>query len=218
MNNSNGALNVIVGLILCISMLSGCSGGDKKTSCKNPETFGQAIGCGIAPKLFVNPAAPEALTAGNGEPTADQFVATVGGRIGSANTTQYGEFEPNNSLDNANVVALPIVSNNIRAGVEISGSLQSADNNVDYYIFTPNRSSSYNVFLCADTCADVLQDAAVRIMIYDQNQTTIDGTPIGSTATQILSANLTFGLAYYVQVHGYNTEQENYDYRLIIID
>jgi len=98
---------MLVGLL---TTMAAC-GGDKKNSCEEPETFGKAIGCAMAPKIL-----------------GESVVAT-----------QYDEFEPNNSLDNANIVTLPIAS-----------------------------------------------------------------------------ANLTSGLAYYVQVHGYNTGQENHDYRLII--
>jgi hypothetical protein len=133
---------MLVGLL---TTMAAC-GGDKKNSCEEPETFGKAIGCAMAPKIL-----------------GESVVAT-----------QYDEFEPNTSLDNANIVTLPIASANSPAGVEISGRVQCADNFADYYLFTPRRSGSYSVFLCADTCAEV------------------------------------------VQVHEYNTGQENHDYRLII--
>ncbi len=72
--------------------------------------------------------------------------------------------------------------------------------------------------ICTESCAGTLQDDAVYIMIYDQNQTTIASTSVGSIVPQELAANLTSGLAYYVQVQGYNTGQGRYDYRLVIVD
>ncbi len=164
------------------------------------------------------PAATEAPTAGYDTNTSGQLVATVGDHIESAEMIYYNEFEPNSSLDNANVVTLPAGPTDTSVGLEIDGSVQSADDSADYFIFTPNRSGVFSAYLCAVTCAEILQDDAVYIMIYDQNQTTIASTSVGSIVAQELAADLSSGLAYYVQVQGYNTGEGSYDYRLVIID
>jgi hypothetical protein len=55
-------------------------------------------------------------------------------------------------------------------------------------------------------------------MVYDQSQSTVAGTPVGSIETQHLGIDLVAGLAYYVEVNGYNTGSTGEDYRLVIID
>ena len=55
-------------------------------------------------------------------------------------------------------------------------------------------------------------------MIYDQYQTTITGTPVGTITRQEIAADLTAGFAYYVEVNGYNSGGAIYDYRLMVID
>ena len=79
-------------------------------------------------------------------------------------------YEPNNSLDNANIVTNLREAANVSVAVEINGSVQSVGDSADCFIFTPNHSSSYDVYLCAHTCADILQDDAVYIMLCDQHQ------------------------------------------------
>ena len=138
--------------------------------------------------------------------------------IGSAEIFEINEFEPNNSPGNANVVTLPTGPIDTSVGLIIDGNVQSATDAADYFIFTPNRSGVFSAFLCAVTCAEILQDDAVYMMIYDQSQTTIAGTSVGSIVPQELAADLTSGIAYYIQVQGYNTGEESYDYRLVIID
>ena len=137
---------------------------------------------------------------------------------GKAEPVGLDEFEPNSSLDNANIVTMPTGRTDSSAGAHIDGSVHGTEDFADYFIFTPDRSSNFSVYLCADTCDAVLQDDGVYIMIYDQSQTTIASTPVGSIATQQLAADLTAGLAYYVEVRGYNIGHTSYDYRLVITD
>ncbi len=40
----------------------------------------------------------------------------------------------------------------------------------------------------------------------------------GDNVTQKLTVNLAAGLAYYIEVNGYNTVDVEYDYRLVITD
>ena len=69
-----------------------------------------------------------------------------------------------------------------------------------------------------DTCGDALQSDEVYLMVYDQSQSTIASTPVGTFETQRLSIDLVAGLAYYVEVNGYNTGSTAEDYKLVIID
>lgn len=146
------------------------------------------------------------------------------GSTGSGGTRQarighFTEFEPNSTLDNANVIQLPVVTDvNTSAGIDITGSVQDDTDPSDFFIFTPSRSDAYLVYLCADTCAEQVNDDAVYLMVYDQNQTTIASTTIGMVEEQRLVVELTAGLAYYVEVNGYNTASMRYDYKLVIID
>ena len=146
------------------------------------------------------------------------------GGSSSGNTRQarighFTEFEPNSTLDNANLIQLPVVTDvNTSAGIDIVGSVQDDTDRSDFFIFTPSRSDAYLVYLCADTCAEQVNDDAVYLMVYDQNQTTIASTTIGIAEEQRLVVELTAGLAYYVEVHGYATANMPYPYKLVIID
>jgi hypothetical protein len=132
--------------------------------------------------------------------------------------TSVDEYEPNNVLSNANIMALPTGSAGTPHGLELSGSVRQLDDASDYYVFTPNQSGSHTILLCSETCAGSVEDDAAYIMIYDQSQTTIASTPIGTRARQEITAELTAGLAYYVEVNGYNAGAQQLDYRLAIVD
>ena len=54
-------------------------------------------------------------------------------------------------------------------------------------------------------------------MIYDQNQTTIASTPVGTMARQEFTVELAAGLAYYIEVNGY-AAADRYDYVLAVIE
>ena len=56
------------------------------------------------------------------------------------------------------------------------------------------------------------------IAVYDQSQTTIASTPIGTVARQIFTVDLTAGLAYYVEINGYNTGPDSFAYKLVVVD
>ena len=206
----------LLGLLL---MLTACGGGgkDKKDPCENPKNLTELAACAFRGLMFIS-FKSQAPVSGYDPSSAEISAVAASVDIGSAEILEINEFEPNNSPGNANVVTLPTGPIDTSVGLIIDGSVQSADDAADYFIFTPNRSGVFNAFLCAVTCAEILQDDAVYMMIYDQSQTTIAGTSVGSIVPQELAADLTSGIAYYIQVQGYNTGEESYDYRLVIID
>lgn len=128
------------------------------------------------------------------------------------------EYEPNSTLDNANPVSFRAATPDEHIGMDITGAVTQADDRADFFIFTPPRSGHFLVYLCADTCTDSLQTDRVYLMVYDQSQSTVASTPVGTVETQHLGIDLVAGLAYYVEVNGYNTGSTTEDYRLVIID
>ena len=130
----------------------------------------------------------------------------------------HSEYEPNNTLDNANPVIFRAASPDEHIGIEISGSVSRVEDPADFFVFTPPRSGLFLIYLCTDTCGDALQSDAVYLMVYDQSQSTLASTPLGSVETQRLAVDLVAGLAYYVEVNGYNTGPDAEDFRLVIID
>jgi hypothetical protein len=162
--------------------------------------------------LFICAAASTGSEAPDQAPNPAGYSGEAGKAATSVTTAQVDEYEPNNVLNNANIVTLASGSQN----VEFRGSVQSTDDVADHFVFTPNRSGSYRIYLCADTCDDSLNDDASYIMLYDQNQTTIAGTPVGTIVPQEIEADLTAGLAYYVEVNGYNAGADDYSYRLVV--
>jgi len=171
------------------AMLAGCGGGDDKK--KNQDRCTDNI-------LFLFFCVLPSSVDTTGSNDASSLAAVA-------------EYEPNNVLNNANIVSLP-------AGSQLKGSVSSIDDASDFYIFTPTRSGTHTILLCGETCDTGVEDDAAYIMIYDQNQTTIASTPIGTIANQEITAELTAGFAYYVEVNGYNAGAFNYDYRLAVLN
>ena len=217
-NHMNAIHNGLVFATL-VAVLTACGGSDKgkKADCKEPKTAFESFVCGLV-LASGKPTGSEALISGDGAYISGQSVEVESSRFESAEIVHYDEFEPNSSLDNANIVTLPPGSADVSTGVEIEGRMQGAHDSADHYIFTPVRSGSYTVYLCDDTCAETLRDDSVYVMIHDQNQTTITTTPVGVSVKQELTADLVSGLAYYVQIQAYNTNSDIYDYRLVILN
>jgi hypothetical protein len=128
-------------------------------------------------------------------------------------SNSYDEYEPNNSFENANPIQFPEEEGNI----SITGGVHEADDPSDYFIVSPSRSGLFSVSLyypCNDTCSrlELAVDDAIYISVYDQNQTSIDGTPIGTVAEQHFVMDMTAGIPYYFAVHGYNTGEQPFPY------
>ena len=128
------------------------------------------------------------------------------------------EFEPNSTLDNANPVAFRNATADKHIGIEITGSVSQTDDSSDFFILSPPRSGHFLVYLCDESCGEALHSEQVFLMVYDQSQSTIASTPLGSVVKQQLGVDLLAGLAYYVEVNGYNTGPSPVDYKLVLID
>jgi len=175
----------IATVISLAAVLGGCGGGDDKK--KNQDGCTDNIlflfFC-VLDSSSVS-AAPEAAVSSK---SSDSSLAAV------------AEYEPNNILNNANIVSLP-------AGMQLEGSVSSIDDVSDFYIFTPTRTGTHTILLCGDSCDAAIEDDAAYVMIYDQNH-----------ASQQITAELTAGFAYYIEVNGYNAVAFDYDYRLAVLN
>jgi hypothetical protein len=185
--------------IICLAaLLGGCGGGDDKKKSNNSDT------CFDNPVIFFF-----CVVASETDSTGSGALATGSGSTSSV--AAVAEYEPNNVLNNANIVSLS-------SDVQLEGSVRSNDDASDFFVFTPTRSGTHTILLCGDNCDAGVEDDAAYIMIYDQNQTTIAGTPIATVASQQVTTELTAGMAYYVEVNGYNAVAFDYEYRLAITD
>ncbi len=128
------------------------------------------------------------------------------------------EYEPNSTLNNANPVAFRTASADEHVGIDITGSVSQSDDASDFFVVTPWRSGHFLIYLCTETCGTTLDSDQVYLMIYDQSQNTIASTSVGSVVTQRIGVDLYAGLAYYVEVNGYNSGSSTVDYRLVLID
>jgi hypothetical protein len=206
--------NLIAGLTLLV-MLTGCGGGESKNRCET-DSFLVVIGCfvDLLPGSKSSQGfAPTDVNGGDGKISAPVSVVD-----GMAKITRVDEFESNNSPGNANILYLPMPGSVDPVGIEIAGSVNSESDARDFYILTPTRSGAHTIYLCAESCAEILQDDAAYIMIYDQGQSTIASTAVGTVEVLSLTADLVAGLAYYVEIHGYDTGGERYDYLMTIVD
>ena len=128
------------------------------------------------------------------------------------------EFEPNSTLNNANPVSFRNATSEEHIGIEITGSVSQTDDRSDFFILTPTRSGHFLVYLCDGPCSNILHSEQVYLMVYDQTQSTIASTPLGSVVKQRFGVDLVAGMAYYVEVNGYNTGSSPVDYKLVLID
>jgi hypothetical protein len=196
------SLALMAGLL---ATLAGCGGGDnddnKKAKNEN-NCFDNPL------YFFLCLADASGDSSGNG--------SKANGSGTAANLATASEYEPNNVLNNANIVSSPVAHANAVTGLQLEGSLGDNNDAADFFIFTPSQSGSHTIRLCGDNCESSLKDDSVYIMVYDQNQTTIAATPIGTVASQQITAELTAGLAYYVEINGYNTGALNYSYKLAV--
>lgn len=164
----------------------------------------------------------ETIPGGSGGNTGgsggDDSGGTATGSSHPANIAKYAEYEPNNVPENANPVAFPIVSGDIVPGIEITGAVRDVSDVSDYFILSPNQSGVYAIYLCADTCTEHPTDSMVAIRVIDQFGTVIAENPLYEESTKIVTAGLDAGIPYYVQIFGFNTHGQEYQYKLVIID
>ncbi len=202
-----------LGALLAMTTLAACGGGEEETQCPAlVAVVTMGFGC-LGTATITSPPPPP--------PPVNPPPATPPPAPPSSDTVKmqhHVEYEPNNTLDNANPIGFRSAAPDEHIGIDITGTVNQADDAADFFIFTPPRTGHFLVYLCADTCTESLQSDAVYLMVYDQSQTTLTGTPVGAVETQQLGVDLVAGLAYYVEVHGYNTGSVTADYKLVIID
>lgn len=199
-----------VALLLVASMLAACGGGDDSaaSSCKNPLLL---IPCALTGQAQAPADGGVATGTSSGLSAFSGAVSTDGS---DAEVTRFEAFEPNNTFDNANFVAVPFASD----GVAVGGSLSGADDAADTFIFTPNRSGLHSIYICAETCASAAEVEGISVMLLDQTQTTVDSTVATGSSSLEIAANLTAGMAYYVQVSNNDFSFAGQDYTLVIVE
>lgn len=205
-----------LGAFLAITTLAACGGGSEdETQCPAVvAVLTMGLGCLGTVTVTSPPPAPPPVTTPPASPPPPPPPP-------SSNVVRmnfHTEYEPNNTLDNANPVNFRTASPDEHIGIEITGAVNQGEDPEDFFIFTPPRSGLFLIYLCADTCSDTLRSDAVYFMVYDQSQSTVASTPVGTVETQRLAVDLVAGLAYYVEVNGYNTGVGSQEYKLVIID
>lgn len=190
--NKHETMAKITALACLAILLGGCGGKTKAEKCKEQyrTSFGQLL-CSLSEK-----------------PPTTQDGSAKGSGVTSAPTASIGEYEPNNLPGNANALSLPVST--------INGSVRQGDDASDFFIFTPPQSGSYRFSVCEGVCDGAAEDDAVYVMVYDQSQTTIASTPVGTISAREVTADLTAGMAYYIEVNGYNADAFDYEYRLAV--
>lgn len=178
-----------------IAILAACGGKSEQ------EQACEAAADGILPILN----GIQCLTGAAGEPAskpADSGVTAI-----AYDSSDFAEYEPNTTLDNANPISMG------SAGLTIGGQVSAGDDQADHFVFSPQSGGEFSIYLCAATCDSVLQTDALSLMVLDQSQTTMAGTAVGGNDEQTLDIHLEAGMAYYVSVTGISGSDP---YRLVI--
>ena len=190
---------------------SGQDGGSRFTGGCTPRSYEELSVYGYGCKETIPGSSSSSGTGGDSGGTATNTNRPAG-------IARYSEYEPNDVLDNANPVAFPVVSGDTVPGIEITGVVSDASDESDYFILSPNQSGDYAIYLCRDTCTEHPTDSMVAIRIIDQFGNVIAGNPIYEESTKFVTAHMDAGIPYYVQILGFDTQGQEYQYRLVIID
>ena len=220
-------MNRIVLVLAAIGMVAcnGEEGGDattqgsrsnSRTSC-TPRSYEEMTEYGWGCKETLPRSTSPGPSIGNGD-AGDTAGRSTSGGSRSANIAQYAEYEPNNTMDNANPLAFPVVSDDVVPGVKVTGSVQDSSDASDYFVITPNQRGSYLVYLCAETCTEQPTDSKVSLSVIDHSGLVIAENPLFEESTKFLRTELDAGLPYYIQVLGFDTGEQAYPYELVIID
>ena len=214
--NSKTGTKWIVSLALAAS-LSGCGGGGgDDPDCGGDLAVAVTGGLSCLGTVTKNspppppPAPPPPPPPATGEPPPE--------KSNRVHMEHFTEFEPNNVMDNANPVSFRSAPATDHIGISVKGTVTQDSDPSDFVIFTPTRTGPFLVYVRRNGETEIAETDSIYIAAYDQSQSTIDATPIGIPTEQILHVEFTAGLAYYVQVNGYNTGTIGFDYELVIID
>lgn len=198
----------LIALMLTASTLAACGGGDDSSAstCNNPLL--------IIPCVIIDAAIADAGPATGSDSGVTAFAGPVGTDGTVATLADFNAFEPNNSFDNANIVTFPSASD----GALIGGSLSGSSDDTDTFIFTPNHTGLHSIYICADSCASAAEDQQLSIMLLDQSQTTLESTVAGSNSNLEVAANLTAGMAYYIQVQDTALAANGREFNLVVVE
>jgi len=185
------------------------------TACEGEEKSNCSVG-DLVEHLCINVAIEQAVSGGG----SSGGTSTSGN---DANGTplvinEYSEYEPNSSLNNANPMPFPVTDAATNAGIRVVAVVHDTDDVSDFFVITPNRSGTYELSIRTGNAPFTATAESVYLMVYDQSQTTIDSTPVGVDELLQLNVHLNAGLAYYVEVHGYETYSIHYAYTLTIAE
>ena len=217
MTNARTTRNTLcwVSSLFLAASLTGCGSGSTEEGerCGPDWVIAVTAGLSCLGKVTTTSSPPPPPPAEQAPPTSEPPPEQGNGVV----MNRVDEYEPNNSFDNANPVSFGNAAPDQHIGIEITGSVDLASDTADYFILTPPRTDVYAVYLCGESCTEQPVTDEVFIAVYDQSQTTLVSTSIGTLTEQQLTVDLQAGLAYYVEINGYNTAS-TFGYRLVVID
>ena len=196
--------------------LSGCGGGGDSEDCGGDWAVALTGGLSCLGKVTrTSPPPPPPPPPPPAQPPTTEPPPEKSNRV---HMQHFDEFEPNDILDNANAVFFRSAPATDHIGIAVQGSTGKDTDKADFFVFTPTRTGPYLVYVRHEGDDDIAVTDAVFIAAYDQSQSTMEATPLGTVAEQILTVEFTAGLAYYVEVNGYNSATSGFNYELVIID
>ena len=173
-------------LLALLSVLAACGGDSKQEEACDQMSKGRFFMINGIMCVFGTADAGTAKPSGSGTNSIGPHSVALGYAI--------SEYEPNTLLDNAN----PLLMND--AAIAVVGDLALSHDATDNFVFTPNYSGDYQVYLCAQSCDQALESETLNLMILDQSQTTIAATSLGPVSEKTLTIRLNAGVAYYTEV------------------
>ena len=195
-----------IALICMLPLLTAC-GGEEKSNCSVGD---------LVKHLCINVAIEQAVS-GSGSSGGTSMLGNDSDGTPQV-ISEYNEYEPNSSLNNANPMQFPVTDADTNAGIRVVAVVHDTEDISDFFVITPNRSGTYKLSIRTGNAPFTATAESAYLMVYDQSQTTIDSTPVGVDELLQLNVNLTAGLAYYVEVHGYETYSVHYAYTLTIAE
>jgi hypothetical protein len=134
------------------------------------------------------------------------------------------EAEPNDSHESANAIIFPNSISTERLGADVAGSVSGMAGSIsdlsDFFIFTPPKTGSYEIFLCNDplVCNRGTVSNIWILELRDQNFDPFALTNRYEVTELKLRVYLEAGLPYYLWVRVYEASWENWNYNLTILE
>ena len=231
---------VILSVSAVLPLFAGCGGGDgdeggsDSAQTDSGAGFAGALMCVAVLLVSGDDQCVENAVSGSSSGSSGGGGSGSGSGGGSGSTPPPGsnptmiklnlEFEPNNSLANANIMSYPM--RNVpsdKVGWMVDATVSDIDDAVDVFTFTSDRSGNQMIQLCAPGGPGCVQSVGIDPLtaffrILDQHGTVLRTTQGGAVGQNAQLMHIDSGALYYIEVSAADTMGATFEYSMRAYD